>query len=74
MGEIVRFPEKRNGKNESFAFDEDDDWFEAIKTMEDRFGGVSLADLGDGNEEAIKNAERALSKEWLRMHTEEIRY
>lgn len=62
MGEIVRFPEKGNGKNESFAFDGADDWFEAVKAMEDRFGGVSLADLEDGNKEAKKIADCAFQR------------
>jgi hypothetical protein len=76
MAKVYNFPEKRKSDPElqekDFDLDESNEWDEAVKAMEKRFGGVSLSDLEDENEEALKIADRALSKEWLQSHTEDM--
>jgi hypothetical protein len=76
MGQVINFPDKHKSDPElqkiDLAFDEADEWFKAIKAMEERFGGVSLSDLEDEDVETMKIANRALTKEWLQLHTEDI--
>lgn len=44
-------------------------WDRSVQALQQRLGGVRLADLEDGDEQAARIAERSLRKEWMKMMT-----
>lgn len=64
MGNLIFFPVQTRELQ--------DDWEETLRVFEKRLGGVKIADLEDGDEEAVRITMRSLRKDFMKLASRDV--